>query len=155
MIPSRPQRLAVAAGVAFLAVSSVAEAQWVFLARRVIGRVETMSQQSKDAGGPSYDTATVMLDAAPDKVYDAVVRHVRARTDLTMTQNDPSSMVVQFTNGAQIAGVKVNPMGDNLSQLLVTSAHTSSQPNAADLVVDGVLRVCGEMKIECARPGPR
>ena len=152
---SRSLRLAVGAGIAFLALSHAAEAQWVMLARHVVGRVESMSQQSKDPGGASYDTATVVLEAAPAKVYDAVVRHVRARTALTMTQNDPSSMVVQFTNGKQIAGVKVNPMGDNLSQLLVTSAHTASQPNAADLVVDGVLRVCGELKVECARPGPR
>jgi hypothetical protein len=148
----RMRRFLLGSGVALLLVSSVAEAQWVLLARRVVGRVETMSQQSKDAGGASYDTATVMLDAAPDKVYDAVLRHVRARTDLTMTQNDASTMVVQFTNGQQIAGVKVNPMGDNLAQLLITSAHTASQPNAADLVVDAVLRVCREMNVECARP---
>lgn len=146
------QRLAIVTSALLLALSSVAEAQWVFLARHVIGRIETMSQQSKEASGPSYDTATVMLDAAPDKVYAAVVSHVRARGDLTMTQNDPSSMIVQFTNGQQIAGVKVNPMGDNLSQLLVTSAHTASQPNAADIVVDSVLRVCREMNVQCARP---
>lgn len=148
----RMRRIVVGSGVLLLLVSSVAEAQWVLLARRVVGRVETMSQQSKDAGGASYDTATVMLDAAPDKVYAAVVSHVRARADVTVTENDPATMVVQFTNGAQIAGVKVNPMGDNLSQLLVTSAHTASQPNAADLVVDAVLRVCREMSVECARP---
>lgn len=148
----RVHSIVAASGVALLAVSSLAQAQWVFLARHVIGRVETMSQQSKEANGPSYDTATVMLDAAPDKVYAAVVSHVRARTDLTVTQNDPASMVVQFSNGQQIAGIKVNPMGDNLAQLLVTSAHTASQPNAADLVVDAVLRVCREMKVECARP---
>lgn len=146
------RRVAVGSGVVLMLASGVAQAQWVFLARHVIGRVESMSQQSKDAAGASYDTATVMLDASPAKVYEAVVRHVRARTDLTVTQNDPSSMVVQFTNGAQIAGVKVNPMGDNLSQLLITSAHTASQPNAADLVVDGVMRVCSEMKVECSRP---
>ncbi|MCC6378067.1 MAG: hypothetical protein IT519_04565 [Burkholderiales bacterium] len=152
MIVRRHRRIAFAAGALFATFSSIAEAQWVLLARHVIGRVETMSQQSKAAGGPSYDTATVMLDAAPDKVYAAVVSHVRARTDLAVTQNDPSAMVVQFSNGQQIAGIKVNPMGDNLTQLLVTSAHAASQPNAADLVVDAVLRVCREMKVECARP---
>lgn len=146
------RRVVLGSGIALLLASTAAQAQWVFLARHVIGRVESMSQQSKNAGGPSYDTATVMLDASPDKVYDAVLRHVKARTDLTMTQNDATSMVVQFTNGTQIAGVKVNPMGDNLSQLLITSAHTSSQPNAADLVVDGVMRVCSEMKVQCSRP---
>ena len=61
-------------------------------------------------------------------------------------------MLVQFSKGAQVAGVKVNAMGDNLSQLLISSAHTGSQPNAAELVVDSVLRVCTELKVSCARP---
>ena len=54
-------------------------------------------------------------------------------------------------DGGQVAGVKVNAMGDNLSQLLISSAHTGTQQNAADLVVDAVLRICGEMKVQCAR----
>jgi len=147
------QRVAAGAGAALLLAAGIAEAQWVFLARHAIGRVEQMSQQAKAPSGPSYDSATVMLDAPADRVYATVLRHIKARTDLTLTQDDPKSMVVQFTNGAQIAGVTVNAMGDNLSQLMIVSAHTGAQPNAANLVVDGVLRVCGEMKIECSRAG--
>lgn len=150
----RTLRLAAAAGVALLAASTLAEAQWIFVARHVIGRVEKMSQQSKEAGGASYDTATVMLDAPADKVYASVLSHVKARTDLTVTQQDASTMLVQFSKGAQVAGVKVNAMGDSLSQLLISSAHTGSQPNAAELVVDSVLRVCTELKVSCARPMP-
>ena len=48
--------------------SGVAQAQWALVAKRAIGRVEQMSQQSKDASGPSYDSAAVMLEAPADKV---------------------------------------------------------------------------------------
>jgi hypothetical protein len=58
---------------------------------------------------------------------------------------------VQFTNGEQIAGIKVSALGDKLSHLLVSSAHSGAQPNAAVLVSDSVLRVCTEMKVVCSR----
>jgi len=140
-------------GIAALLASSIAEAQWVMVARRAVGRVEQMSQQSPQSGGPSYDSAAVMLEAPADKVYLAAVRGVKGAEakGIRITREDNSSMVVQFTNGEQVAGIKVSPLGDNLSHLLVTSAHTGAQPNAATLVMDSVLRVCKEMAVECTR----
>ncbi len=56
--------------LAFLFVStSLAQAQWVFVARKVIGRVESMTQSKQQAGTPRYDVAQVMLEANPAKVY--------------------------------------------------------------------------------------
>jgi len=140
-------------GIAALLASSIAEAQWVMVARRAVGRVEQMSQQSPQSGGPSYDSAAVMLEAPADKVYLAAVRGVKGAEakGIRITREDNSSMVVQFTNGEQVAGIKVSPLGDNLSHLLVTSAHTGAQPNAATVVMDSVLRVCKEMAVECTR----
>ena len=140
-------------GIAALLASSIAEAQWVLLARRAVGRVEQMSQQSPQSGGPSYDSAAVMLEAPADKVYAAAVRGVKGAEakGIRITREDNSTLVVQFTNGEQVAGIKVSPLGDNLSHLLVTSAHTGAQPNAATLVMDSVLRVCKEMNVECTR----
>ena len=140
-------------GIAALFTASVAEAQWVLLARRAVGRVEQMSQQSTQSNGPSYDSAAVMLEAPADKVYAAAVRGVKGAEakGIRITREDNSTLVVQFTNGEQVAGIKVSPLGDNLSHLLVTSAHTGTQPNAAALVMDSVLRVCKEMNVECTR----
>jgi hypothetical protein len=132
-----------------LCVSSMAEAQWVMLGTRVIGRVEQISQTQPN--GPSYDSAAVMLDAPADKVYAAVVRGVSKASGITITKDDPAQRLIQFTNGQQIAGIKVSALGDNLSQLLVSSAHSGSQPNAAVLVSDSVLRVCTEMNVVCSR----
>ena len=140
-------------GVVALFTASVAEAQWVMVARRAVGRVEQMSQQSPQSGGPSYDSAAVMLEAPADKVYAAAVRGVKGAEakGIRITREDTSSLVVQFTNGEQVAGIKVSSLGDNLSHILVTSAHTGTQPNAAMLVTDSVLRVCKEMNVECTR----
>ena len=146
--PIRPA--AVILCIATLLAAGIAEAQWVMVARRAIGRVEQMSQtQGND--GASYDAAAVMIDAPADKVYAAVVRGVRGRDGITVTSDDPATRTIQFTDGRQIAGIKVSVLGDDLSHLLVSSAHTGAQPNAAALVTDSVLRVCTEMNVACSR----
>jgi hypothetical protein len=137
-------------GLAALLATSIAEAQWVLLARRAVGRVEQMSQQQEN-NGASYDAAAVMLEAPADKVFAAVKRGLGNRKDLKITKEDAGQGLVQFTNGPQIAGIKVSSLGDNLSHLLVTSAHSGQQQNAAVLVSDSVLRVCKEMNVECSK----
>ena len=137
--------------IATLLASEIAHAQWVMLARRAVGRVEQMSQQSQQQNGPNYDSAAVMLEAPADKVYATVVQGVRNRQDLKITREDPAANLIQFTNGTQIAGIKVSALGDNLTHLLISSAHTGNQPNAADLVLNGVLRVCKDMNVECSQ----
>lgn len=144
------RRLALAA-IVLTCVSSIAEAQWVMLARRAVGRVEQMSQQAGAANGPAYDTAAVLLEAPPDKVYAAVLRGLRGRTDLSITREDAPAHIVQFTNGAQIAGINVTGVGDNLTHVMITSAHVGAQPDAAALVLNAVLRVCKDMNVECSQ----
>jgi hypothetical protein len=142
--------LPLAAGLGLLLASQFAAAQWVMLARRAIGRVEQMSQ-TQGSDGASYNSAAVMIDAPADKVWAAVQRGVRNRADISVTREDATSRLIQFTDGRQIAGIKVSALGDDLTHLLVSSAHTGSQPDAAALVTNSVLRVCKEMNIECSR----
>ena len=135
-----------------LLISGIAEAQWVMLARHAVGRVEQMSQQSPQAGGASYDSAAVMLEAPAAKVYAAVLAGLKGNTQgLAITREDPAAMLVQFTNGQQIAGIKVSAVGDNLTHMMISSAHTGSQPNAAALVTNAVLRVCKDMSVDCSQ----
>lgn len=146
----RPLLVAVALMAVFAA--DFAQAQWVMLARHVVGRVEQMSQQSPQAGGANYDAAAVMIEVPADKVYAAVVRGVQNNTQgLKITREDADARLVQFTNGQQIAGIKVSPLGDNLTHLLISSAHIGNQPDAAALVLNAVLRVCKDMTVECAQ----
>jgi len=84
----------VLAGLVALVVSGMAEAQWVMLARRAVGRVEQMSQQSPGGGGANYDAAAVMLDAPAEKVFAAVVRGVKNAQGISVTREDTGEMLV-------------------------------------------------------------
>ena len=80
------RRIRLAAGLflafAFLFLSTGgAHAQWVFVARKVIGRVESMTQSQQKSDTPRYDVATVMLEADPDKVYQTVLATVATHKD--------------------------------------------------------------------------
>jgi hypothetical protein len=144
-------RIAILCGIALLTLSTIAEAQWVMLARRAIGQVQQMSQQSPQDNGANYDSAAVMLDAPADKVYAAVIRGLHNAQGITITSEDPGAKLVQFTNGQQIAGIKVSALGDDLTQMMISSAHTGNQPNAAALVLSAVLRVCKDLNVECSQ----
>lgn len=149
----RVARMTAMAMVLVLGATTVAEAQAaIFVARRVIGRVATMSQQAPQAGGASYDSAAVMLEAPAQKVFATAVESLRQakQQGVSVTRVDESEMLVQFTNGQQIAGMKVSALGDRLSHMLITSAHSGAQPDAAALVSDAVLRVCRSMQVTCS-----
>ncbi len=46
-----------------------ANAQWVFVARKALGRIEQMREGGQNNSQPAYDFATVILDAPADKFY--------------------------------------------------------------------------------------
>jgi hypothetical protein len=45
----------------------------------------------------------------------------------------------------------VSVLSDAVTHLLISSAHKGNQPDAAALVMNSVLRVCADMKVECSR----
>ena len=92
-----------------------------------------------------------MLDAPADKVYAAVLRGLQNAQGIKITRDVPAERLVEFTNGQQVAGIKVSGLSDDLTHMMITSAHTGNQPNAAALVMNGVLRVCKDMNVECSQ----
>ncbi len=145
------QVFALSAALAML-IAVDAAAQGIFLAARLVGKVVQMSQEHP-SGGPSYDSATVILNAPAPRVYDTAVRYVKDAQPrgISVTAENAQAMWIQFTNGQQVAGIRVTALNDSTSQLLISSAHTGSQPNAAALVTDSVMRVCAQMNVRCTR----
>ncbi len=94
---SAPRPTTMAVGFVLLLGAGAADAQWALVAKRAIGRVEQMSQQSKDAAGPSYDSAAVMLEAPADNVYAAVVRGVTSANTkgIRITREDASDRIAR------------------------------------------------------------
>jgi hypothetical protein len=108
--------------VACLAFSFAAisvQAQWVAVAHAVAGRVQQMSDRSKDGSG--FDVATVVLEANADKVYQTAIKNLSARSDLKITMQDARKRMVQFTNGPQIASLQATPLGEKITQLVIAS----------------------------------
>jgi hypothetical protein len=134
--------------VALLATN--AEAQWVMVAKAVSGRVQRMNNQKNGVG---YDVATVVLEASADKVYETAVKHLSSRPDLVVTQKNAATRTVDFAKGEQIASMQATPLGEKITQLVIASSLTGEQPSSTSLVVQGVMRVCKEMNVECTLSG--
>jgi hypothetical protein len=160
-------RMAVAAlAIAGLLTSSIAEAQWVLLARRVVGRVQTMSQTTKD-GTSTFDTAVVILDVPVEKVYATLkssLERAQATQGITITLEDDAQHYVAFSKGEQSVAIQLAMLGDNLTHLMVSSARPAAdaatgalngkEPPPTVIIVDKILAVCKEMNVECFRPAP-
>lgn len=136
-------------GLALCATS--AHAQWVMVARAVSGKVEQMSHKSDNGNG--YDVATVVLEANADKVYSTALTNLKAHEGIRITKNDEKKRRIDFTNGTQDASLQAVPLGEKLSQLVIASNLTASQPSATSLVLQGVLKVCKEMNVDCTVAG--
>ena len=134
------------AGLLLLGIISV-EAQWVMVARAASNRIQRMTQKS---GGGGYDVATVILEAASARVYDRAVKTLKDHPEITITKDDGKKGKIQFRKGQQVAGLQITSLGDKLTQLVIASSTAdATQPSATPLVVEAVLRVCKEMKVEC------
>lgn len=147
-------RSKLALGAVLLAVSGLATAQWVMLARHAIGRVEQMQQSAPptaSGAGASYDVATVIVEVAPDKVFDTVQRLLGKNTEVKVTRTDAARRSVEFTDGRQIGGIQVNTLGDKLSQLLVSTAHPGITTSTTSTIVERVLNVCRDLGVTCQR----
>ncbi|HEX6003836.1 MAG TPA: hypothetical protein VFZ14_07565 [Burkholderiales bacterium] len=130
--------------------SEVAQAQWVFLARRAIGRVEQMSQTSPN-GDIQFDTASVIVDVPVERVFETVQRSISTATGINVTRTDTTARRVEFTDGTRSAGIQAVSLGDNVTQLMVSSAH-SIGPNApATQIVERIIAVCKQMNVECSK----
>ena len=132
-----------------LLATSTAKAQWVMAAHAAKNRIQRMTQKSEN-GNTGYDMATVLLEAAPDKVYDKIVEQLKTHPEITITKNDKNTGKVEFRRGHDVAGFQVTALGEKLTQLIIVSnVGETSEPGAKPLVLDSVLRVCKEFNVEC------
>ncbi|HXQ42933.1 MAG TPA: hypothetical protein VN821_16820 [Candidatus Udaeobacter sp.] len=140
-------------GILLLALSAgAAEAQWVFLARKVIGRVESM-QQKPEPDTPTYDVATVVLEANADKVYRTVIETVHAHPGNKIVNQDDLNRQLDVTNGKQTVGIHVFELQDKVSQLMIASAVKPGQQSPTSYAAQRVLAVCASMHVTCYMSG--
>ncbi len=140
--------IAVFLAVSFL-VADIAQAQWILVGRKAVGKVRQLTGEMTNNQQSGYDAATVLLEAQADKVYGKAVEMLQAKKDYRITRKDDGARTVDFTDGKRIAGIQISPLGDHLCQMLIVSSGTSSTAETASLVMNAVLRVCKEMGVHC------
>ena len=128
-----------------------ANGQWVMVARAVSGQIQQMSHKGDNGNG--YDVATVVLEANADKVYSTALSALKSHPGITVTKNDAKKRRIDFTNGTQDASLQATSLGEKLSQLMIASNLTGEQPSPTSLVLQGVLKVCKEMNVDCTVAG--
>jgi hypothetical protein len=137
--------------VAVMAPIDIAQAQGIMLARQVIGRIEQMSQTSP-SGGTTYDTASVIVDVPIDRVYAAVKTQVATAQGIKISREDAAARRIEFTDGTRIAGIQAIALADNLTQLMVSSAHASGPQAPTPMIVQHIVAACKAMNVQCYRP---
>jgi len=142
-------RLAVLALAAFLCYTGMAEAQWVFVARKALGAVNRLTSQGYEKQGQGFDVATVLLEANADKVYSTAVDLLKANPSVTINYRQDAGRQIEFTDGKLLVGLKVTRFEDHLSQLLISSTGTSGKPGGTSFVVEKVFQVCEKMGVSC------
>jgi hypothetical protein len=128
---------------------SPADAQWVFVARKALGRIQHMREENQPGGRPGYDFATVILDAPADKVFATALDMARKNPAVRVVMQDPGQRRFQVAEGDRTATLNVVPFSDEVSQLLIAGHAGPGEDSTTSRVVQAVLRVCKQMDKHC------
>ena len=128
---------------------SPANAQWVFVARKALGRIQHMREENQPGGRPGYDFATVILDAPADKVFATALDMARKNPAVRVVMQDPGQRRFQVAEGDRTATLNVVPFSDDVSQLLIAGHAAPGEDSTTSRVVQAVLRVCKQMNKHC------
>lgn len=131
-----------------------AEAQWVFVARHVMGRVQQVTQQQDAQDGQAApqrvtQVATVVLDASAKRVYQVATNATNSNQKVTVVSNDPASMTIQLKEGAESATLNVTALNKNVSQLMIVGSAPAGENPQTTRIVNAVLRLCGDLGKTC------
>ena len=134
-------------GLVFLfAFPSVAPGQAVFLARKALGLISRIADQTH-----GHETASVLLEADANKVFVAAERIIREKPENEILSKNEADRSLSFRHGDRAITLKVARLQDDLTQILVVSSGGNT-PQDTDYVVNGILRICKEVGAHCWVP---
>jgi hypothetical protein len=147
----RPIRVAgLFALLSTLLLASAAQAQWVFVARKAVGRIKTMTQK-ENTGSPGYSVAEVILSGSADRVYAAALRAAQASTKARLTGQDDVNRTLEFVAEGQVFGLRVSQVDSKAVHILLASTVAVGKQDQISAVVDAAMRICQEMGATCER----
>jgi hypothetical protein len=135
--------------LATLLTAQPAGAQWVFVARKAVGKIQTMTQKEK-TDAPGYSVATVILSGNADKVFARAVDTAQKSERVRLTSQDPTTRTLEFRTSADVvAGLRVSQVDSKKVQILIASTASPGGSDATSAVVEATLRICKELGANC------
>jgi hypothetical protein len=118
--------------------SEPASSQFITIARKI------KAKHTKEA-----DVATVILDAKPDRVYQAVLDTLNSSAKFKINQRNNAARTVEFQTGTNTVTLQVDSLAVDVSQIKATAPHsdTSSEPATA-LAVKAITAVCIKLGVK-------
>lgn len=129
--------------------SQVADAQWITLGRKALGKVKEMTQSEK-TDGPGYSVATVLVAGEAEKVWATALKTIQSSPKLRLTKQDPAKLTLEFADGKQVVGLEVSQVDEKIVHLLIASVAAPGKPDETSVVASAALRVCKEAGGECS-----
>lgn len=122
-----------------LVVSLPAHSQWVTIARKI-----------KGMRTPQTDVATVLLDAKPYKVFQAVVDTLSSDPKFIITAKDNDKRKVDFNRGNFRITMQVDSLAAGLAQVTVAAPRSDEQQGGTDMAVEAILKISKKAGIKCS-----
>jgi len=136
--------------LSILLLASAAQAQWVFVARKAVGKIKTMTQKA-NTGSPGYSVAEVILSGDADRVYAVALKAAQASARARLTEQDDVNRTLEFVAEGQVFGLRVSQVDSKAVHILVASTVAAGKPDQISAVVDATMRICQEMGATCER----
>ena len=125
----------IALGIGLVAVPfEPAEAQAVFVARKVAGKVHHMAE-SEQTGKAGYDVATVLLDVPADRLYGFALDHARKNKSVRVVMNDPGARRFEIAEGDRTATFTVVAITNQVSHLVIAGTAGKNETSTTSMVV--------------------
>jgi len=135
--------------LAGLIFSETANAQWAFVARHVIGRINQMTQDDSN-GKPAFQFATVIMDAPAIKVYSTAVNVISQNQAITIVSQDSQNLKLKLSEGQKSTLLNVVPLSDKSSEIMISAtASPPGQDPSTSVVVDSILKICKQLNKDC------
>ena len=94
-------------------------------------------------------TATVELKAQPDAVYRAAIASAEENPTLTIVKRDEAERQLEISKDQKTVTFKITELSPGVSKLTVSSKKAEAgESSGTDLALEGVKRVCDELKVE-------
>eukprot|EP01037_Dinobryon_pediforme_P013514 gene13514-13633_t len=119
-------KLALLGSALAMTVLPPAQAQWVFVAKKVLGRVNQMTSEP-DGANPGFAMASVIVGADAKRVFQVVSSQLRANPALRVLNESSNTGKVNFARGGQSAGISVVALNPATAQMTIAASIAPNQ----------------------------